>query len=44
MIYFVGGHADILDKIERAVTESCLAAQGVCEQRYEAMLDVSILS
>lgn len=44
MIYFVGGHADMLGKIERAVTEGCLAAQAVCEQRYEAMLDVSILS
>lgn len=28
-----GGHADMLGKIERAVTEGCLAAQAVCEQR-----------
>ena len=44
MIHFVGGHADMLCKIERAVTEGCLAAQAVCEQKYEAMRDVSILS
>ena len=37
MIYFVEGHADMLCKIERAVTEGCLAAQAVCEQRYELM-------
>lgn len=28
-----GGHADMLCQIERAVTEGCLAAQAVCEQR-----------
>ena len=31
MIYFVGGYADMLCKIEKAWTEGCLAAQAVCE-------------
>ena len=31
MIYFVGGYADMLCKIERVWTEACLAAQAGCE-------------